>query len=95
MESLVQDPFASKGVEYLICLAFLGSLPAYWRHLNGAPKLAPGRETALPPTNMPDHATVRPRPRRTADRGVSARTPSPRSNRRAAVSPLERASRGR
>src|SRR5512132_420725 len=46
METFVQDPFASKGVEYLICLAFLGSLPAYWRHLNGAPKPAPGRETA-------------------------------------------------
>lgn len=46
METLVHDPFATKGVEYLICLAFLGSLPVYWRHLNGAPKLAPGRETA-------------------------------------------------
>lgn len=46
METLVHDPFASKGVEYLICLAFLGSLPAYWRHLNGAAALAPGTETA-------------------------------------------------
>jgi glycine cleavage system H protein len=40
METLVQDPFATKGVEYLICLAFLGSLPASWRHLNGAPPAA-------------------------------------------------------
>jgi glycine cleavage system H protein len=46
METLVHDPFATKGIEYLICLAFLGSLPAYLRHLNGAPKLAPGQETA-------------------------------------------------
>ena len=40
METLVQDPFATKGIEYLICLAFLGSLPAYWRHLNGTPHAA-------------------------------------------------------
>lgn len=46
METLGSDPFVTKGVEYLVCLAFLGSLPLYWRHLNGAPKLAPGMETA-------------------------------------------------
>jgi glycine cleavage system H lipoate-binding protein len=47
METLVQDPFASKGIEYLICLAFLGSLPAYWRHLNRPARLA--METAEEP----------------------------------------------
>lgn len=46
MEALTNDPFATKGIEYLVCLAFLGSLPVYWRHLNGAPRLAPEREYA-------------------------------------------------
>ncbi|HYJ33020.1 MAG TPA: glycine cleavage system protein H [Candidatus Binatia bacterium] len=47
MEPLVHDPFASKGIEYLICLAFLGSLPGYWRHLNRPAPL--GAETAEEP----------------------------------------------
>lgn len=64
MEPIVQDPFASKGVEYLICLAFLGSLPAYWRHLNRAPA-ASGMETAEEPVlsgwfGLPERASYHP-----------------------------------
>lgn len=40
METLVRDPFASKGIEYLLVLAFLALLPLYWRYLNGVPRLA-------------------------------------------------------
>ncbi|HEY7728323.1 MAG TPA: glycine cleavage system protein H [Candidatus Eisenbacteria bacterium] len=46
METLVRDPFATKGVEYLIVVAFLLVLPLYWRYLNGAPRLAPHRVLA-------------------------------------------------
>lgn len=46
METLVRDPFATKGIEYVIVLAFLLLLPLYWRYLNGAPRLAPARVLA-------------------------------------------------
>jgi len=46
METLVRDPFATKGIEYLIVLGFLFLLPLYWRYLNGAPRLAPARVLA-------------------------------------------------
>lgn len=46
METIVRDPFATKGIEYLIVLVFLGLLPLYWRYLNGAPLLSPARVLA-------------------------------------------------
>lgn len=46
METLARDPLATKGIEYLIVLAFLFVLPLYWRYLNGAPRLAPARALA-------------------------------------------------
>lgn len=46
METLVRDPFATKGIEYLVVLGFLLVLPFYWRYLNGAPRLAPQRVLA-------------------------------------------------
>jgi glycine cleavage system H protein len=46
METLARDPFASKGIEYLLVLAFLALLPLYWRYLNGVPRLALARVRA-------------------------------------------------
>lgn len=46
METIATDPLATKGVEYLVVLVFLGVLPFYWRYLNGAPRLAPSRALA-------------------------------------------------
>jgi glycine cleavage system H protein len=46
MKTIASDPFASKGIEYLVVLGFLAVLPFFWRHLNGAPRLAPGRVRA-------------------------------------------------
>ena len=46
MEPLEYDPFASKGIEYLIVLGFLALLPLFARYLNGRPSLAPGRVLA-------------------------------------------------
>lgn len=46
METIVKDPFASKGIEYLLVLAFLAILPLYWRYLNGVPRLALARVPA-------------------------------------------------
>src|SRR3990172_5631590 len=46
MDTLARDPFATKGVEYLLTIAFLALLPLYWRYLNGAPLLAPSRVLA-------------------------------------------------
>lgn len=41
MEPLEHDPFATKGVEYLIVIAFLALLPFYSRYLSGRPSAAP------------------------------------------------------
>lgn len=46
METLARDPFATKGIEYLLVLGFLALLPLYWRYLNGAPRLARARARA-------------------------------------------------
>jgi glycine cleavage system H protein len=46
METITHDPFATKGIEYLVVLAYLATLPLFWRYLNGAPRLAPGRVLA-------------------------------------------------
>ena len=46
METLAHDPFATKGVEYLLVLVFLALLPLYMRYLNGAPRLAESRVRA-------------------------------------------------
>jgi glycine cleavage system H lipoate-binding protein len=46
MTTISNDPFATKGIEYLVVLVFLGALPLYWRYLNGAPRLAPARVAA-------------------------------------------------
>jgi glycine cleavage system H lipoate-binding protein len=46
VETLSHDPFATKGIEYLVVLAYLGVLPLFWRYLNGAPRLAPERVLA-------------------------------------------------
>ncbi|MGE5176509.1 MAG: glycine cleavage system protein H [Hyphomicrobiales bacterium] len=46
METLAQDPFATKGTEYLVVLLFLFTLPLYWRYLNRTPGLAAERARA-------------------------------------------------
>jgi glycine cleavage system H lipoate-binding protein len=46
MKPIVSDPFATKGIEYLIVLGFLGVLPIFWRYLNANPLLAPSRVLA-------------------------------------------------
>jgi len=46
MKTIVTDPFATKGIEYLLVLGYLGALPLYWRYLNGNPLLAPSRVLA-------------------------------------------------
>lgn len=46
MKTIVTDPFATKGIEYLIVLGFLGALPLFWRYLNANPLLAPSRVLA-------------------------------------------------
>ena len=34
MNTIEQDPFATKGIEYLVVLDFLAVLPFFWRYLN-------------------------------------------------------------
>ncbi len=46
MRTIASDPFATKGIEYLIVLGFLAVLPLFWRYLNGAPRLARSRVLA-------------------------------------------------
>lgn len=46
MNTIVNDPFATKGVEYLIVIGFLCALPLFWRYLNANPRLAPSRVLA-------------------------------------------------
>ncbi len=46
MEPLESNPFATKGVEYIIVLVFLASLPLYMRYLNGRPRTSPARVLA-------------------------------------------------
>ena len=46
MKTIVTDPFATKGTEYLIVIGFLGALPLFWRYLNANPLLAPSRVLA-------------------------------------------------
>jgi glycine cleavage system H lipoate-binding protein len=46
MTPIEQDPFATKGIEYLVVIAFLAVLPFFWRYLNGTPSLAPSRVLA-------------------------------------------------
>lgn len=53
METLAQDPFATKGTEYLLVILFLALLPLYFRYLNGAPRLAPGRIRVTAPQRSP------------------------------------------
>jgi glycine cleavage system H lipoate-binding protein len=66
MEPLQHDPFATKGVEYLIVLAFLVLLPFYSRYLNGRPSTAPSRVLAALRRlagrwiRLPEVATFRP-----------------------------------
>jgi glycine cleavage system H protein len=45
-KTTTNDLFATKGVEYLVVLAFLGVLPFFWRYLNATPSLAPSRVRA-------------------------------------------------
>jgi glycine cleavage system H protein len=60
METLAHDPFATKGIEYLICLTFLGSLPVYWRHLNGAAPLGAEEPVLSGWFRMPETARFHP-----------------------------------
>ena len=46
MKTIISDPFATKGIEYLIVLGYLGAMPLFWRYLNGNPLLAPSRVLA-------------------------------------------------
>ena len=46
MKTIVTDPFATKGIEYLFVLGFLCALPLFWRYLNANPQLAPSRVLA-------------------------------------------------
>ena len=43
---IVADPLATKGIEYLVVLVFLGVLPFFWRYLNGTPRLVAERALA-------------------------------------------------
>lgn len=53
METLVHDPFATKGTEYLLVILFLVALPLFFRYLNGTPRLAASRVRAAQPLRSP------------------------------------------
>lgn len=60
METLGNDPFATKGIEYIVCLVFLGALPFYWRHLNQAARPGGERELLSGWFRLPERALFHP-----------------------------------